>query len=165
MKTKRLIRIAFLGMILYVGQVALSVVPNIEVVSLFILIMTLVFKKDTLYAIFIFVMLEGLHYGFGLWWWSYLYVWPTLYFIVRGCSHILDHNDRLGWSVILGIYGLIFGALFAIVYIPVSFEYAMSYFIAGIFFDIVHAIGNCVLCYLLFSPLKKTLELVNRKYL
>lgn len=152
MKTKQLVQIAFLGTLLYVVQVGLSVMPNIELVSFLILIYTLVFPNITLPAIGIFILLEGLQWGFGLWWWSYIYVWPILYFLVKWLKRSIKPDDVLSWSIVLGFYGLIFGLLFAVAYIPVSFSYAFSYFVSGIFFDIIHGIGNFIICLFLLKP-------------
>lgn len=152
MKTKQLVQIAFLGTLLYVVQVGLSVIPNIELVSFLILIYTLVFPNIALPAIGIFILLEGLQWGFGLWWWSYIYVWPILYFLVKWLKRNIKPDDVLSWSIVLGFYGLIFGLLFALAYIPVSFSYAFSYFISGIFFDIIHGIGNFIICLFLLKP-------------
>ena len=152
MKTKQLVQIAFLGTLLYVVQVGLSFIPNIELVSFLILIYTLVFPNIALPAIGIFILLEGLHWGFGLWWWSYIYVWPILYFLVKWLKRSIKPDDVLSWSIVLGFYGLIFGLLFALAYIPVSFSYAFSYFVSGIFFDIIHGIGNFIICLFLLKP-------------
>lgn len=161
MKTKQLVYIAVLGALLYVGQVALSFIPNVEFVSLFILIMTITMPQFALYAIFVFILLEGIQWGFGLWWWSYLYVWPILYMIVKFLKTYIKENDVLSWSIVLGFYGLIFGSLFAIAYIPVSFGYAFTYWISGIMFDIIHAIGNFIICLLLYKPIKVVFMRIN----
>lgn len=153
MKTKKLVMMATLGALLYVVQIALSFIPNVELVSFLILIYTLTFKELTLGAIGIFILLEGLHWGFGLWWWSYIYVWPLLYFIVNGLKRWIKEDDSLMWSVVLAFYGLFFGMLFAIAYIPVSINYAFSYFVAGIMFDIIHAVGNFTVCMVLYKPI------------
>ena len=39
-------------------------------------------RKKTLYIIYIFALLEGLIYGFGIWWIMYLYAWPMLAIVV-----------------------------------------------------------------------------------
>ena len=48
MNTKELATIAILAALLYIVQVAFSFLPNIELVSLLILVYTLVFDKMTL---------------------------------------------------------------------------------------------------------------------
>ncbi len=162
MKTKQLVQTAILGASLYVVQVAFSFIPNVEFVSLLILLYTIVFPNLSLMTIFVFILLEGLQWGFGLWWWSYLYVWPILYFLVKGLKKYVKQDDSLSWAIILGFYGLIFGSLFAIVYIPVSLSYAFIYWISGIVFDIIHGISNFIVCVLLFKPLFYVLMKVKK---
>ena len=73
--------LAILGLftaILFLGQVFLAVLPNIEVVSLLIILYTLTCGKKVFLVIYAFVLLEGFCYGFGIWWFSYLYIWSIL---------------------------------------------------------------------------------------
>ena len=74
MKTRELVGNAFLAAILVIVQVAFSFLPNIEFVSLLIILYTLVFEKRTVVIIYLFALLEGILYGFGVWWIMYLYV-------------------------------------------------------------------------------------------
>lgn len=87
--------------VLLVTQVALAVLPNIELVSLLIIVYTLVFGKKTIPIIYIFALLEGLLYGFGIWWVMYLYVWTILYFIVR---LFRQSESSLFWGVVGGFF-------------------------------------------------------------
>lgn len=63
-------------------QVALAAIPNGECVTLLFILYTLYFRKRTLYIIYAFALLEGMVYGFGLWWFMYLYVWTILWAVV-----------------------------------------------------------------------------------
>lgn len=162
MKIKEITMLAMLSAIMFVAQVALKFIPNIELVSLLVILYTLIFKQKTLYIIYVFVILEGLLYGFGLWWFGYLYVWTFLYIIVR----IFRKNKHpLFWIIISGVYGLSFGAFFAIPYFfmggPAS---AFAYWVNGIPYDIGHCIGNIVVTLVLFQPLYHLLRLVNERY-
>ena len=78
MKLRDLCLMAVLGVVMFVSQVALAFLPNIELVSLFVILFTLVFRKRVVGALGVFILLEGLVYGFGFWWLNYLYVWPCL---------------------------------------------------------------------------------------
>ena len=105
MKVRDLVIQALLGAILFAVQVALSPLPNIELVSILCLVYTLTFGVRALGAIYVFVLLEGLLYGFGLWWIMYLYVWAILW----GIAMLLRRYDSwLLWSFVLGFYGLAF---------------------------------------------------------
>ena len=75
---------------------------------------TVTFGRKALLPIYVFVMLEGATYGFGLWWATYLYVWAVLY----GAARLLRRNTSvLVWAVTAGFFGLGFGALCTIPYL------------------------------------------------
>lgn len=156
MKARDIVLCALLGALLLVAQVALAVLPNIELVSLLVILYTQLFKKKALAAIYLFALLEGLVYGFGVWWIVYLYVWPVLALI----AYLFRRNTSvLMWAVISGIFGLCFGAMCAIPYFIIGGIYGgFSYFIAGIPFDLLHCGGNIVVMLLLYRPLRAALE-------
>ncbi|MEG1181783.1 MAG: hypothetical protein RSD39_07115, partial [Oscillospiraceae bacterium] len=62
------------------AQVLLSSLPNIELVSLLLIVYTQVFGKKALFVIYGFTLIEGLIYGFHLWTINYMYVWLFLFF-------------------------------------------------------------------------------------
>ncbi len=64
-------------------KLVLSFLPNVELVTLLIILFTLAFGKKTYYAVVSFVVLEGLLYGFGIWWVMYIYTWPLLVCFTR----------------------------------------------------------------------------------
>lgn len=156
--TKELVTMAFLGAILLAAQVALAPLPNIEVVSLLIYIYAQVYRKKVFFIIYMFVILEGCIYGFGLWWLGYLYVWSILAAIVLLLKEGQQRKSVLLSSVVLGAYGLAYGFLFAIPYFIVSGTSAgMAYWVAGIPFDLMHCAGNVVSALLLYKPLRELL--------
>lgn len=161
MRVKEIALIGIMSAILVAVQVALSFLPNIELVSLLIIIYTLVFGRKTLYIIYVFVALEGIIYGIGLWWINYLYIWTILYIIVM---LLRKQNSPYIWVTISGFFGLIFGALCAIPNLFISgIGAAISYWIAGIPFDIIHAVGNFAVALLLFHPLYRVLDGINKR--
>lgn len=89
-------------------------------------------------------------YGFGVWWFGYLYVWSILAILVL----ILGNQESLaGWCVLSGGFGLSYGFLFAIPYFIVGGPAAgFAYWIAGIPFDLLHGFGNVVVMALLYKP-------------
>ena len=150
-----------LGALTFGAKVAMSALPNIEPVSLFIMVFAAVLGLKCLYPIYIYVALEILLYGIGTWNVMYLYVWAILAvaaFLLRGMK------NPLGWALLSGVFGLLFGLFCA----PVDFllgdlSYVIAKWISGIPFDIAHCAGNFVMALLLFVPLRKLLEkLYNR---
>jgi len=151
LKAREIVILGLMTAILLVAQVGMSFLPNIELVSLLIIVYTLVFRKKVLFIIYTFVLLEGLIYGFGTWWISYLYVWTVL----AGVTWLLrDMESPLGWAIVNAAFGLLFGALTAIVNLFISGIGGMvSYWIAGIPFDLLHCAGNFATALVLFNPL------------
>ena len=117
MKTREIVIYGILSAVLLAAQVSLGFLPNIEIVTLLILVYTLVFRKKVFFIIYIFVFLEGLIYGFGLWWINYLYVWSIQALITL----LFRKNDSVWfWSILSGIYGITFGALCTIPYFAIG---------------------------------------------
>lgn len=162
MTTERLVRIAFFGAVLSVAKWALSFIPNLELVSLLIVVYALAFGGDVFWIILIFVLTEGLQWGFGLWWISYLYVWPMLAASVLSLRRVF-HEEFLLWAVVSGSFGLSFGLLFAIAYLPVDPAYALNYWITGLPWDVWHGACNFVLVLVLGRPLYRVLDGLERK--
>lgn len=142
------------------GKMAMTFLPNVEVVSLFIILYTLAFGRKTVYAIFTFIFLEGCLYGFGLWWIMYLYAWPMLSFLAW-C--LRKYDTPLPYAVLSGVFGLFFGALCAIPYFFIGgWSMAFTWWVSGIPYDLVHCGANFVLCLILFKPLHRCLSTINK---
>lgn len=150
MTARRATVLGMMGALLVIVQVAISFVPNVELVSLLVIVYTLLLGAYAFAPIYAFVMVEGLLYGFGLWWMNYAYVWAILTGIV-----LLLRNQKsvYFWAIISGVFGLFFGALCAIPYLFMGgLSSAFAYWITGIPFDIAHCIGNAAAILLLFKP-------------
>lgn len=148
---KELVLIALLSALLLVCQIGLAVLPNMEVVSLLVILYTLFFKKKTLYIIYIFALLEGLIYGFGIWWVMYLYIWTILW----GITMLLkEEKSPVIWAFVSGFFGLFFGTLCSVPYfITGGVSMGLSWIVAGLQMDIIHGIGNFFIALVLFKPL------------
>ena len=101
MKTREIVIYGILSAVLLAAQVSLGFLPNIELVTLLLIVYTLVLKKKVFFVIYVFVLLEGMIYGFGLWWINYLYVWSVQAVITL----LFRKNDSVWfWSILSGIY-------------------------------------------------------------
>ncbi len=156
LRVRELTCMAMMTALLLVGKQALSFLPNIEVVSLLIMLYTLSIGRRVLYVIYAFVLVQGALYGFGLWWIMYLYVWT----ILAAAAWLLRRwESPLVFALLSGIYGLLFGALCAIPYFFVGgVTMAFAWWIAGIPYDLLHGGGNFVVCLVLFRPLRRVLN-------
>lgn len=138
------------------AKLALAFVPNVELVTLLIILYTLVFGRRIFYVIGVFVLLEGCLYGFGLWWVMYVFVWPLL-----ACLTLLfrRRHSVWFWSIFSGTWGLFFGAFCAIPYFLINgWSAALTWWVAGIPYDLIHCGSNVLLCLLLLGPLYRVLK-------
>ena len=154
-KPKEIVIFGLFAAMMIIGKEVLAFLPNIEIVTLLVIVLTISYGLRALIPVYIFVFAEGLLYGFGLWFWSYLYIWAILVFI----SFALRKFDSLIlWTALSGIFGLLFGILSSPPHFFISgIGGGISYIIAGLSFDITHCIGNIVITLALFVPLKKLL--------
>lgn len=97
-KTRELIIIVLLSSIITVSKMFLSFLPNVELVSMLLIVYTLVFRKKAIIIALLFILIEGLIYGIGLWWFSYVFVWPLLVILTLLFARINKENFLL-WSI------------------------------------------------------------------
>lgn len=144
-----------LGSLTFAAKVAMAGLPNIEPASLFIMLFAVVFGKKCIYPIYTYVVMEFLCYGIHLWSINYLYVWLIL---AAGAWLLRSVKNPFVWALLSGGFGLLFGLFCAPVYlVSGGIGYAVSWWISGVPFDLLHAGGNFVMALVLFVPLRKLL--------
>ena len=147
---------AVLGAMTFAAKYVMSFLPNIEPVSLMVMLFAVVFGWKWVYPVYLYVMLEILFYGISLWNINYLYIWAVL---AVAAYFLRNMRSTMGWALLSGTFGLLFGALCGIVDVFIGgFGYAAAKWVSGIPFDLAHGAGNFVIALVLFAPLKKLLE-------
>lgn len=145
-----------LGALTFGAKVVMSGLPNIEPVSLLVMLFAVVFGLKCLYPIYLYVLLEILFFGIQLWNINYLYIWTVLALAalaMRSC------RQPLAWALLSGVFGLLFGVLCAPVYLfSGGLGFAVSWWVSGIPFDVLHCAGNFVIALVLFMPMRRLLE-------
>lgn len=145
-----------LGALTFGAKVAMSFLPNIEPVSLLVMLYAVVFGRKGLYPVYLYILMEILFYGIQLWNINYLYIWAVLFI---GARMMKGSESPLAWALLSGVFGLLFGALCAPVYLfSGGVGFAVSWWVSGIPFDLLHCGGNFVMALVLFVPLKKLLQ-------
>lgn len=160
---KEIALFGILGALTFGAKVAMSFLPNIEPVSLLVMLYAVIFGRKCLYPIYLYVLMEILFYGIQLWNINYLYVWSIL---ALGAWLLRKSESPLSWALLSGVFGLLFGALCAPVYLfSGGLGFAVSWWISGIPFDLMHCAGNFVMTLVLFMPMRRLLENLYRKML
>ena len=153
---KQALVLTFLGILMYVSQVVMSQLPNIELVSLLTIVIARKFGMKSFISVYIFVGCEILTYGLSMWVVNYLYVWAILAFVVCLVRKI---DSQILYTLISGIFGFLFGILCSVPYFFIGgFAYGIANIASGLIFDMIHGMGNMVLTFLLYKPVTKVLE-------
>ena len=153
---RQVILFGILGSFTFALKLGMMALPNIEPVSLLIMVFAVVFGLKALYPVYIYVVLEILYFGLGTWNVCYLYVWPILTVVAWLLRRM---QGSFSWAVLSGVFGLMFGALCGIVDVFIGgLAYAVTKWAAGIPFDIAHCMGNFLMALVLFEPLRKLVE-------
>lgn len=160
-RTLGLLILSQLGVLMFVLKMAMASLPNIEPVSLLVMVYAVTLGPWALAPIYIYVFLEWAIWGLNTWSICYLYVWAVLWLAAWLMRKM---ESRLGWAVLAAAFGLFFGALCAIVYIPIGgVSYALTWWVSGVPFDALHCGGNFVMALVLFPTLRSLLEKLLKK--
>jgi len=159
--------IALIGMmiaVIEVSKIALAHIPNVELTSFWIIVFTMYFGRRIWPVIPAFILIEGLMYGFGLWWIMYLYAWPLLAVIIL---IIRKRKSYILCCLISGAFGLAFGFLCSFPYVfmgatgadlTTGIKVAFAWWVAGIPWDIVHGVANFIIMLVLYHPVTKIMR-------
>ena len=155
-KTGRMAADGLLASVLFAAQIALIQLPNIEGVSILVILYTLTFGRRVLNILAAFTILVGLFHGFGIWWVSYLYIWP----ILAGLTALLKRQGAPDWGygILCCFFGFCFGFLCSLPYLAGGIGALFAWWISGIPFDVIHGISNLIIGLTLFKPVKRVLE-------
>ena len=161
LSVRELVLLSLMAALIFGTKVVMAALPNIHLVGVLLVLTTLLFGWKALFTVFVYVMLEGLVFGFGIWWVSYLYIWPLLVLAV------LPLRRKRPWvllSLIAAVHGYLFGALCAIPFaVTGGLRAGVAYWVSGIPFDLIHGTANFILCLVLLKPLTGLLEKAMRK--
>lgn len=152
---------AMLAALTFGAKWMMSPLPNIEPVTLMVLLFGAVLGWKAVFPVAVYVAAEILFYGLGFWNFYYLYIW-LIPMALGICLRKME--QPLGWAIAAGAFGLFFGALCAPVNAAIGgVGYAVSWWISGISFDLMHCAGNFVMALVLFVPLRRLLERLYKK--
>ena len=154
-----------LGALMYASKLLMEVAPNVHLLGVFTIAITVVYRKKALYPIYTYVLINGLFSGFATWWIPYLYVWTVLW----GVAMLLPGNmpkkvKPIVYMLVNASHGFLFGTLYApaqALLFGLNFDGMIAWIIAGLPFDFVHGVSNFV-CGLLIIPIINVLTRMER---
>ena len=157
---------SMLGALMFTSKILMEALPNIHLVGVMIVALTVVYRARALYAIYTFVFLTGLYGGFSLWWIPYLYVWTVLW----GVTMLLPRRmppkvAPVVYSAVCAAHGFLFGTLYApaqaLMY-GLDLAGMIGWIVAGLYADLLHGIGNLAVS-VLIVPLIQLIRRVDKR--
>lgn len=161
---REIVLFAMLGPMMYLSKLVMEFLPNVHLIGVLTVVITVVYRAKALYPLYVFVMLTGLFGGFNAWWIPYLYIWTVLW----GAVMLLPKNmppkvQPVVYALVCGAHGFLFGTLYApaqALLFGLDFDGMIAWIIAGLPFDIVHGVSN-LLCGVAICPLIAVLKKAN----
>ena len=162
---KETVIFAMLGALMYISKWLMEFLPNIHLIGVIIVAITVVYRKKALYPIYIFVLVAGLLGGFSAWWVPYLYIWTVLWGMTMLLPKKLPKKaEPIIYMVVCSLHGFLYGVLYApaqALMFGLDFKGTLAWIAAGFPFDITHGISN-FLCGILIVPLIHTIRLAEK---
>ena len=167
LKTREIAIFAMLGAIMFVSKVVMEGIPNVHLLGTFVVAFTLTYRVKALFPIYGYVFVNGLWEGFSPFGWlPEVYLWLILW----GATMLLPQNmpKRIApvvYMTVSALHGLLFGVFYAPVYAifaGMGWNRVWLWIVAGLPYDILHAIGNFVLG-MLIIPIVMLLKRLDKK--
>ena len=150
-----------LGTLMFVSKIVMEGMPNIHLLGMLIMVYTITFRTKALIPIYVYVFLDGLFHGFGMWWIPYLYIWAILWAVTMLLpKNMPDIIAVVVYPIVCALHGLCFGVLYApvqAIMFGLDFKQTITWIAMGFTFDILHTVGNFTVGLLIY-PVSKALK-------
>ena len=166
LKLKETVIFGMLGAVMYASKIIMDVFPNIHLIGVFIVAITVVYRKKALYPIYIFVFLTGLLGGFNMWWIPYLYIWAVLW----GATMLLPKKlppkaAPIIYAIVCSLHGFLYGVLYApaqALIFGLDFKGMVAWIAAGLPYDLIHGVSNFISGLILIVPIISILKIAEK---
>jgi len=162
LNAKEIAVFGMLGALMYASKVIMDLAPNIHLIGVFVIALTVVYRKKALYPIYTFILLTGLFGGFAMWWIPYLYIWAVLWVFTMLLPTNMPKTTKIFvYMIVNACHGFLYGILYApaqAMMFGLNFDGMLAWIVAGLPWDMVHAAGNffgAVLVRPLISAIKR----------
>lgn len=149
------------GAVMYASKLAMEFLPNIHLLGVFTIALTVVYRKKALYPIYVFVFLMGLFSGFASWWIPHLYLWTILWCATMLLPRNLPTKIQpLIYMLVCAAHGFLYGTLYApaqAILFGLSLNGTIAWIIAGLPWDFLHGISN-FFCGILIQPIVTAIQ-------
>ncbi len=157
---------AMFGTMMFISKIVMEFLPNMHLLAMFVVLLTVVYRSKALIPIYIYVFLNGIYSGFNMWWVPYLYIWTVLWAVVMILPKNMSKKVQIiVFPVLCMMHGLLYGTLYApaqAVMFSLNFEQTVTWIVAGLPFDLIHGASNLLVGMLIY-PLSLLLKKLNKQ--
>ena len=148
LKTRDIAVFAVLTALMFGSKKIMELMPNVHLLGMFIVSVTVIYRKYALFPIYGYVFLDGLFGGFSSWWLPYLYIWAVLWAFTMLIPKKLPQKIRFPLYIgVSALHGFLYGTLYAPVQalmFGLNFKATVAWIITGLPFDLIHGISNLI---------------------
>jgi energy-coupling factor transport system substrate-specific component len=159
MKAKKIAFLSILISLSVVGRIYFTFIPNVQPTTA-IIIMTAMFlgvRNGMLVAVMS-AVLSNLILGMGIWTIGQVVAWSLIGFTSGLLGKKKDKIPLFILAFYSGATGILYGFILSLFFYSISTGNFIAYYLAGIPFDMAHAIGNIVFFLVLYPVLSKILK-------
>ena len=171
--TKDIVLTALAAALLSAGKQALAAIPNVEVVTLLIMLYAACLKPQIAFiATGIFIVIECFIWGVHTWVLAYVIHWNFVAFMTFLLARVFKLKNRFIYLAFTIVVTAAFGVLTTLIDSIIgagrtgrsfSLIFTITY-MRGIYFYIVHVVGNAAFNIVLFAPMRMLLDKLMIKY-
>lgn len=158
---------AMFGVLMLTSKILMEAVPNVHLLGIFTMLLTVVYRRRALYPIYTYVLLNGVYAGFASWWLPYLYIWTVLWGVVMLLPKNMPRKAAaVVYPLVCALHGLAFGTLYApLQALMYGYDWRgmLTWISLGFPMDVLHAVGNLA-AGLLILPLSDLLRKLNVRF-
>ncbi len=163
---KEIVLFGMLGALMFATKKAMELLPQIHLLGMFIVAITVVYRQKALYPLYIYIFLDGVFCGFNPGWIPYLYIWVILWGAVMLLPKNLPEKRQAPvYITVSAAHGFLFGLLYApaqALLFHMSVSQTILWWVVGFFSaDLIHGCSNLI-SGMLISPLIKLLKNIDR---
>lgn len=168
--TKFIVLVAVIASLLTVSKLAVSFIPNVEPVTLLIMIFASTLGiAYILPSVLVFCSIELLLYGIASWSILYFVYWPLLAivssYLLRNKNIVLAITISIVFSILFGVLSACCDTLVCVFNLSSDelAEYFVAYYLRGLYFDLIHVVSNAIIILVLYMPLCSVMKKILPK--
>ncbi|SFK02282.1 hypothetical protein SAMN04488569_100657 [Marinilactibacillus piezotolerans] len=151
------------------SRLLFSFIPNVQPLTVILILLTISFGTvDALIVGLGSIFLSNLTLGMGPWTLAQILSFSVIILLSKLLALSINKVRRpmFIWLIFSGATGILYGMIISIVQAPfygMTIPSLLGYWLAGLWFDMYHAVGNIVFFLLLYPTLVPLLNKINKK--